>query len=171
MVICTDCIRSYKPNYHMITTTTAPWPKECLNFQRGSIFHGLGVVIILHFIKVLKFNYTILIYKGQHSTSRHHKIPKINGDLFVLCVMFFAVLLFVFWSLCYLSYFELWILITPCYLQSLLTHYSGWCSLNAEWVMFLIGYIYSDFENACCILVQQVNITNRQYGVGSRPTL
>jgi hypothetical protein len=159
----------------MIMTTTTPWPKECLNFQRVSIFHGLGVVIILHFIKVLKFNYTILIYKGQHSTSHHHKIPKINGDLFVLCVMFcrslFFVLLFVFWSLCYLSYFELLILITPCYLQTHLTHYSGWCLLNAEWVMFLIGYFYSDFENACFILVQQVNITNRQYGVGSRPAL
>jgi hypothetical protein len=104
-------------------------------------------------MKVLKFNYTILIYKGQHSTSQlHHNIPKINGDLLVVCVMFcrslFAFLLFLLWSLCCLSYFELWILITPCYLQILLTHYSGWFLLNAEWVMFLISYFYSDFDNA-----------------------
>ena len=93
----------------MITTTTNPWSKNCLNFQRGSIFHVLGVVIILHFIKVLKFNYAILIYEGQQSTSqRHHKILRINGDHLVLCVIFvgslFVLLLFFLWSLCCLSF-------------------------------------------------------------------
>jgi len=118
VVVGTVCIGSCKSNYHMITTTTDPWPNDCINFQKGSIFHGLCVVIILHFIKVLRFNYAILIYKGQHSTSqRHHKIIRINGDLLVLCVMFctllFVLLLFFFRSSCYLSFFELRILITP----------------------------------------------------------
>ena len=57
---------------------------------------------------MLRFNYAILIYKGQHSTSQqHHKILRINSDLLVLCVMFsrslFVLLLFVFRSLCCLS--------------------------------------------------------------------
>jgi hypothetical protein len=59
-------------------------------------------------------------------------IQQINGDLFVLCVMFcrslFFVLLFVFWALCYLSYFELWILITPCYLQAPGENHRPWAS-------------------------------------------
>jgi hypothetical protein len=85
-----------------------PWLSDCINFQRGLIFHGLCVIIILHFIKVFKFNY-MYTNKGQHSMAQlHYKIPKINDDHLVLCGMFcrslFVLLLFIFWSLCCLSF-------------------------------------------------------------------